>query len=218
MITLATIGILTAGAVIAETVHQAFQDAPPRPRVKALPRDGRRRMGLRLRRRPREQAPADAPHTANEAEPRADLNIRLTGSALALAAVSPVFPPALYPSMGLTIYTMLPLLRDGTAHLIKHRKPGTDYVSVGTVYLAYGAGSPVTASMMMLMNSITRKLVLMTQDKAKRGMLDAFASQPKHAWVLRGAPRCGCRWRALPPASASSCAPASRCRWTAPSP
>lgn len=134
--------------------------------------------------------PTDStPDTATdpiEQEQTASQHATISSTSLALSAVGIIThtPLTLVAIPGL-IYITTPIIIDGYKAIFQEGRVRASILDSITIIAMLGTGHIFATSLAATLLTVSEKLLLQTEDKAKKSLTNIFGEQPRFVWVLR---------------------------------
>ncbi len=117
---------------------------------------------------------------------RRELHLPLCTASLPIAAAAQFAAPGLLPlAAGVLACTSIPTFREACRALVRERRVGGDALRSIVFIGCLGTMSIFPGAVLCWCLSFGRSLVKRTRDHSKTLLFDAFAGQPRHAWLYR---------------------------------
>lgn len=113
-------------------------------------------------------------------------NLSISATALGVSVISSVFfPPAQILAFGGLLWASLPIYK-ATFEALKERKVNADTMDALAMTGILATGHLIIGSIGSLIYFGSKKLLLKTEDRSTRKLLNLFGEQPKSVWIMVG--------------------------------
>ncbi|MBP7961868.1 MAG: heavy metal translocating P-type ATPase [Caldilineaceae bacterium] len=105
------------------------------------------------------------------------------GATLGTAIVGAFYPPVLVVTLGAALYSTTLIFRNGYEAIVVERKLRMDVM--GSLYFigAYAGGYFMAGSFGLFAFYLSEKLVMITQDRSQKSLINVFSQQPRTVWL-----------------------------------
>ncbi len=103
---------------------------------------------------------------------------------LGLTALSVLYPPLLIPTLATALYSTTLIFRNGYEAIVIERRLRMDVM--GSLYFigTYAGGFFVAGGITLVAYYLSEKLVMITQDRSQKSLINVFSQQPRTVWLL----------------------------------
>ncbi|MFK7905368.1 MAG: heavy metal translocating P-type ATPase [Chitinophagales bacterium] len=104
--------------------------------------------------------------------------------ALATSLAGVLFPPFRIAALGVLLWNALDIYRSAYADLSKERKVGSDMMDAVAMTAIIGTGYFVIGSIGSVIYYWSKKLLLKTEDRSTKRLVNLFGEQPNKVWIV----------------------------------
>ena len=106
------------------------------------------------------------------------------GATLGTAIIGAFYPPVLIITLGAALYSTTLIFRNGYEAIVIERRLRMDVM--GSLYFigAYAGGFFMAGSFGLFAFYLSEKLVMITQDRSQKSLINVFSQQPRTVWLL----------------------------------